>query len=90
MVVSLEHETLKFPVHWRGSLIVAADTPAVAEQVEQIYQAMGLADGEIDRGPDSSGGKYETWRLACTVDSQPTLRALFYALEGLPGVRMLI
>lgn len=88
---SAPNQELKFPVVWHGSLLMyaeaAGNTPDI---VRKIFSVFGLADGTVETGNTSKTGRYVTFHLTCTVEDKNTLEALFDALSGLPGVRMLL
>lgn len=83
-------EAITFPCRWYGSLLIFAGTPGYPDIIREAFTSTGLSDFEITPGNQSSAGKYQTWKLTAMVPDLPTLRALFGALESLPGVRMLI
>ena len=83
-------ESLKFPVQWHGRLLMHAEAADVAAAVQRIYLALGLAQGTVDLGQKSSGGRYVTWQVSAVVPDPGTLRRLFAMLENLPGLKMLL
>jgi putative lipoic acid-binding regulatory protein len=83
-------DQLTFPLRWHGRLVMKAGMGSMEESVARIFQSLGVTEGEVAYANKSSNGTYETWRLSGMVHDLAMLRALFTALEALPGVRMLI
>ena len=83
-------DQLTFPLRWHGRLVMKAGMGSVEEDVARVYLSLGVTEGEVEYANKSSKGSYETWRLSGMVHDLAMLRALFLALESLPGVRMLI
>ena len=83
-------EQLTFPLRWHGRLVMKAGMGSMEESVARIFQSLGVTEGEVAFANKSAKGSYETWRLSGMVHDLAMLRALFVALEALPGVKMLI
>ena len=83
-------EQLKFPLRWHGRLVMLAGTVGVEESVARVFQSLGVTEGEVVQANRSRNGTYETWRLSGMVHSLAMLRGMFLALEGLPGMKMLL
>ena len=83
-------DQLTFPLRWHGRLVMKAGTGSVEESVARVYLSLGVTEGEVEYANKSSKGSYETWRLSGMVHDLAMLRALFTALEALPGVKMLL
>lgn len=88
--MELDAEQLTFPLRWHGRLVMKSGAVGVEEDVARIYQSLGVTEGEVEYANKSAKGTYETWRLSGMVHDLAMLRALFLALEALPGVRMLL
>lgn len=83
-------EQLTFPLRWHGRLVMKAGMGGMEESVARVFQSLGVTEGEVEYANKSAKGTYETWRLSGMVHDLAMLRALFLALEALPGVKMLL
>ncbi len=81
---------LTFPLRWHGRLVMKAGMGGMEESVARVFQSLGVTEGEVEYANKSAKGTYETWRLSGMVHDLAMLRALFLALEALPGVKMLL
>ncbi|MBR5839401.1 MAG: DUF493 family protein [Victivallales bacterium] len=83
-------DQLTFPLRWHGRLVMKAGMGSMEESVARVFLSLGVTEGEVAYANKSSNGTYETWHLSGMVHDLAMLRALFTALEALPGVKMLI
>ena len=83
-------EQLTFPLRWHGRLVMKAGMGGMEESVARVFQSLGVTEGEVEYANKSAKGTYETWRLSGMVHDLAMLRALFLALEALPGVKRLL
>lgn len=86
-----EQETqLKFPLVWHGRLVTFAKAGDMAEIIMDVLLRMDLEAAQVMPGNTSSNGTYRTWQISAKVLDQDMLHALFFNLEHLPNVKMLI
>lgn len=86
----MNQSELKFPLVWKGRLIVQADAEGTEGEIVRAFACLGLSDGTVGTGSVSSKGSYRSWSVQATVPDLVTLRSLFKILESLPKVKMLI
>jgi len=84
------NDPLKFPLVWHGRLVVFAKAGDISQLIADVFDKLKLDDMEITQANTSSAGTYRTWQLKAEIQDHETLNALFYNLEKLPGVKMLI
>ncbi len=86
----MHSDSLQFPLHWHGRLIMLASASEVESQVRQIFAQLELFEADVAPGQSSSQTRYQTWKLRAVVPDLNTLRELFSLLESLPGRKMLL
>jgi len=81
-------ESLKFPLDCQFR-VIAEDRPNMHFVLETVLMQLGI-ESPLEKGNVSSAGKYVTYYVNVTVESQEMMTRIDSALRNVEGVKMVL
>jgi putative lipoic acid-binding regulatory protein len=85
----LDDHELQFPVDWNYKIIAEKEFPDFLEGLTRVLNKFAIDDKPLS-GPQSSNGKYISYRLTATFNNHEQMEQLSEAIAHVPGVKFLL